>query len=173
MDIKPTVHNARKEGGTLVCFLKIKRNPQHHHKQDSNVICKDYTTMENTTQNFCPLTFYELCPTQGEIASKRNLRNRKWLYIWSTLHVYTMASAKNQTAAHHNLICRSMTAPPPVLWPSSIQPLHYHFHEGWFRACFQSFHYYNFLFFKLPNLKFPKSGTLFIRLFVVFFQVNN
>jgi len=90
MDIKPTVHNARKEGGTLVCFLKIKRNPQHHHKQDSNVICKDYTTMENTTQNFCPLTFYELCPTQGEIASKRNLRNRKWLYIWSTLHVYTM-----------------------------------------------------------------------------------
>ena len=49
MDIKTTVHNAREECGTLVCFLQIKRNPQHRDKQDSNVICKDYTTMENTT----------------------------------------------------------------------------------------------------------------------------
>jgi hypothetical protein len=88
-------------------------------------------------------------------------------------------SAENQTAAHHNLIGRSMTAPTACVMAqqhsdATFQPLHYHFHRGCFSASFRIFFIIaTFNFFKLPNLKVPKSGTVFIRLFVVFFQFNN
>jgi hypothetical protein len=102
--------------------------------------------------------------THGETVSKRIFRNRKWLYILSTLHVCT-----TDLSWKTNCTTRQPAHPTACVMAqkrsdATFQPLHYHFHK----AHFQIFHNCNFLFFKLPNLKLPKSGTVHNRIFFVF-----
>ena len=73
--------------------------------------------------SFIPLKYHHF-PAYKHSTTEGPQRESEWgIYVINYAPVYIQGNSIGiQTPAHSNLIGRSMTAPPPVLSPSSILP---------------------------------------------------
>jgi hypothetical protein len=69
----------------------------------------------------CPQDLLTLC-TYRQVACRNVRRNYSLTHIHTHTHIFTYMNEMKSTLPHWNLIGRSMTAPPPVLSPTSILP---------------------------------------------------